>query len=89
MFGELITIFRGLGSPLPLAGKYLPFLHAEGLSAFKLKIYKLSGPQFKSIDALYLEQYHLLAKEHELNSLKVVNGGPILTNRVNAFIYTI
>ena len=64
------------GGKFPLAGKFLPFLHAEGLYAFKLKIYKLSGPQFKSIDALYLEQYHLLSKEHELNSLKVVNSGP-------------
>ena len=51
-------------------------MHKEGLAAFKLKIYKLNAVQFNSMDALFLEQYHLLSQEHELNTLKVVNGAP-------------
>lgn len=59
----------------PLAGKFLPLLHEEGLGAFKLKILKLDSAKFSSQDALILEQYFLLNPEFNLNTLKVVNAG--------------
>lgn len=59
----------------PLAGKFLPLLHKEGLGAFKLVIFKLKGDKFNSADSLILEQYFLLSKEFNLNTLRVVNGG--------------
>ena len=59
----------------PLAGKFLPFLHKEGLGAFKLLIYKLDSNKFNSEDALLLEQYFLLSKEFNLNTLRVINAG--------------
>lgn len=59
----------------PLAGKFLPLLHKEGLKAFKLIIYKLDSNKFGNQDALILEQYHLLSKEFDLNTLRVVNTG--------------
>jgi len=71
----------------PLAGKFLPYLHSEGLAAFKLKIYKLNGAMFKTVDALFLEQYHLLSNAYELNTLKVVNVSPQYGKFV--FIYDI
>jgi hypothetical protein len=48
---------------LPQVGLFLPLLTKDGLSAFKLNIYKLDKHQFKYIDALFLEQYHLLDKK--------------------------
>jgi hypothetical protein len=60
---------------LPQIGKFLPILRKEGLSAFKLKIFKLNKDVFKLQDALFLEQYILLDKACELNTLKVVNFG--------------
>lgn len=60
----------------PLAGKFLPLLHKEGLEAFKLVIFKLDNTKFSSKDALFLEQYYLLQKEFNLNTLRVVNAGP-------------
>jgi hypothetical protein len=59
----------------PLQGKFLPFLKKEGLSAFKLVIFKLDSSKFNSQDALILEQYFLLNKEFNLNTLRVVNAG--------------
>nr|YP_007507050.1 GIY endonuclease [Ceratocystis cacaofunesta]YP_009704189.1 GIY endonuclease [Ceratocystis fimbriata]YP_009710341.1 GIY endonuclease [Ceratocystis albifundus]AFO38106.1 GIY endonuclease [Ceratocystis cacaofunesta]QEN73752.1 GIY endonuclease [Ceratocystis fimbriata]QFX74843.1 GIY endonuclease [Ceratocystis albifundus] len=59
----------------PLMGKFLPLLSKEGLGAFKLIIFKLDKNKFKVKDALILEQYHLLNKEFDLNTLKVVNTG--------------
>jgi len=59
----------------PLAGKFLPLLHKDGLKAFKLIIYKLDSNKFGNQDALILEQYHLLSKEFDLNTLRVVNAG--------------
>lgn len=60
----------------PLAGKFLPFLKAKGLKAFKLIIFKLDNEKFKNDDALILEQYYLLNKEeYNLNMLRVVNAG--------------
>jgi hypothetical protein len=60
---------------LPLAGKFLPLLHKEGLEAFKLIIFKLDSNIFSHQDALILEQYYLLNKEFNLNTLRVVNAG--------------
>lgn len=59
----------------PLVGKFLPLLHKEGLEAFKLTILKLDNNKFSSKDALILEQYYLLDKEFNLNTLRVVNAG--------------
>lgn len=58
-----------------LIGKFLPLLHKEGLKAFKLIIFKLDSNKFSIKDALILEQYHLLNKEFNLNTLRVVNAG--------------
>ena len=60
----------------PLIGKFLSFLNQEGLGAFKLVIFKLDDNKFSNKDALLLEQYFLLSKEFNLNTLKVVNAGP-------------
>ena len=57
------------------AGKFLPLLHQEGLEAFKLIIFKLDSSKFSNQDALILEQYYLLNKEFNLNTLRVVNAG--------------
>nr|YP_010390864.1 GIY-YIG endonuclease [Fusarium cortaderiae]UPX01389.1 GIY-YIG endonuclease [Fusarium austroamericanum]UPX01710.1 GIY-YIG endonuclease [Fusarium cortaderiae]UPX01761.1 GIY-YIG endonuclease [Fusarium cortaderiae] len=59
----------------PLAGKFLPLLYKEGLEAFKLRIFKLDSNKFSSQDALILEQFYLLDKEFNLNTLRVVNAG--------------
>ena len=59
----------------PLIGKFLPLLHQEGLEAFKLIIFKLDSNKFSDQDALILEQYYLLNKEFNLNTLRVVNAG--------------
>jgi hypothetical protein len=58
----------------PLMGKFLPLLHKEGLKAFKLIIFKLDSNIFSNQDALILEQYHLLNKAFNLNTLRVVNA---------------
>jgi len=60
----------------PLRGKFLPILYKEGLSSFKLEIFKLDNNLFKPQDALLLEQYMLLNKHYDLNTLRVVNFGP-------------
>ena len=60
---------------LPLQSKILPLLHKEGLEAFKLKIFKLDSNIFSNQDALILEQYYLLNKEFNLNTLRVINAG--------------
>jgi hypothetical protein len=59
----------------PLAGKILPLLQKEGLEAFKLLIFKLDSNKFSIQDALILEQYYLLDKNFNLNTLRVVNTG--------------
>ena len=56
-------------------GKFLPLLHKEGLKAFSLKIFKLDSNIFSNQDALILEQYYLLNKEFNLNTLRVINAG--------------
>jgi len=58
-----------------LSGKFLPLLSQQGLKAFKLIIYRLDSAEFRIQDALILEQYHLLNKESNLNTLRVVNAG--------------
>ena len=62
------------GETKPIS-RFLNLLHKEGLAAFKLIIYKLDENKFSSKDALILEQYYLLNKEYNLNTLKVVNAG--------------
>lgn len=69
----------------PLNGKFLPLLHRDGLKAFKLIIYKLDSSKFNSRDALYLEQYYLLDKEFNLNTLRVVNAGS--SKGIGVYIY--
>ncbi|KAH9879745.1 hypothetical protein J1614_002243 [Plenodomus biglobosus] len=59
----------------PLSGKFLPLLHKQGLRAFKLIIFKLDCTIFSNKDSLILEQYYLLNKEFNLNTLRVVNAG--------------
>ncbi len=64
--------FKGDKTLLP---KFLPLLHKEGLKAFKLIIFKLDSNIFSNQDALILEQYYLLNKEFNLNTLRVINAG--------------
>lgn len=59
----------------PLKGKFLPLFLKDGEKAFKLIIFKLDNNIFSNQDALILEQYHLLNKEFNLNTLRVVNAG--------------
>lgn len=66
-------------------GKFLPLLNRDGLSAFKLKIYKLDLDKFKVTDSLLLEQYMLLDKKYDLNTLRVVNFGPQTGNSVYVY----
>ena len=66
--------FKGDFALLP---KFLPLLHKEGLKAFKLIIFKLDSNIFSNQDALILEQYYLLNKEFNLNTLRVVNAGSL------------
>lgn len=70
----------------PLVGKFLPLLHKEGLEAFKLIIFKLDNDIFSYQDSLILEQYHLLNKEFNLNTLRVVNAGSSKGGR-SALVY--
>lgn len=71
--------FKGVRSITPnderLTGKFVPFLKKEGLKAFKLIIFKLDSNKFSIQDALILEQYFLLNKEFNLNTLRVINAG--------------
>jgi hypothetical protein len=69
----------------PLVGKFLPLLHKEGLSSFKLQIFKLDRNLFKPQDALFLEQYILLNKDYDLNTLRVVNFGSSLGNSIYVY----
>lgn len=59
-----------------ITGKFLPLLSKEGLSSFNLKVFKLDNKIFKPQDALFLEQYMLLNKHYDLNTLRIVNFGP-------------
>ena len=65
-------------------GKFLPLLNRDGVSAFKLKIYKLDSNNFKVTDSLLLEQCMLLDNNYILNTLRVVNFGLyfIITHRL-------
>ena len=63
----------GLRKPV---GNLLPLIEKDGLSAFKLIVYKLNTDRFKVSDCLLLEQYMLLDKRYNLNKLRVVNFGP-------------
>jgi len=66
-------------------GMFLPILSQEGLNAFKLKIFKLNKDEFKSTDCLLLEQYMLLDKKSDLNTLRVVNFGPQTGNSIYVY----
>jgi len=68
-----------------LTGQFLPLLQKEGLKAFKLIIFKLDSNKFSNKDALILEQYFLLNKEFNLNTLRVINAGSSKGNAV--YIY--
>lgn len=72
-----------------LVGKFLPLLHKEGLKAFKLIIFKLDSNKFSHQDALILEQYYLLKKEFNLNTLRVVNAGSLRTKGDAVYVYDI
>lgn len=63
------------GDFFSLTGKFLPLLTQKGLGAFKLIIFKLDNNKFNVKNALILEQYHLLSKEFDLNTLRVINAG--------------
>src|SRR5258708_33704803 len=71
-----------------LEGKFLPILHKEGLEAFKLIIFKLNSNKFSNQDALILEQYHLLNKEFNLNTLRIVNAGSSKGNGIYVYDLT-
>jgi hypothetical protein len=71
----------------PLAGQFLPLLHKDELKAFKLIIFKLDSNIFSNQDALILEQYNLLNKEFNLNTLKVVNAGSLRTKGDPVYVY--
>lgn len=81
--------FKGDFSVSP-AGKFLPLRrsHNEGLEAFKLIIFKLDSNKFSSQDALILEQYYLLNKEFDLNTLRVVNAGSSIGDPVYVYDLT-
>lgn len=68
-----------------LGGLFLPLLNKQGLSAFKLKIYKLDNDEFKTTDCLLLEQYMLLDKKYDLNTLRVVNFGYQTANSIYVY----
>jgi len=69
-------------------GKFLPLLHKEGLKAFKLFIFKLDRYIFSYRDALILEQYYLLNKEFNLNTLRIVNAGSSKGNPIYVYDLT-
>ena len=69
---RMVYYFKG---DFPLMGKFLPLLQKDGQKAFKLIVFKLDSNIFSNQDALILEQYHLLNKEFNLNTLRVVNAG--------------
>lgn len=71
-----------------LKGKFLPLLSKEKLKAFKLIIFKLNSNIFSNKDALFLEQYHLLDKQFNLNTLRVVNAGCSKGNAVYVYDLT-
>lgn len=71
----------------PLSGLFLPLLCKEGLKSFKLIIFKLDNKIFSSQDALILEQYFLLNKEFNLNTLRVVNAGWLRPKGDSVYIY--
>ena len=77
-----------LKGDFPLTGKFLPLLNKERLEAFKLIIFKLDSNKFSSHDALILEQFYLLNKEFNLNTLRVVNTGPSKGNTVYVYDMT-
>lgn len=68
-----------------MGGKFLPLLNKDGISAFKVKIFKLDMNKFKAEDCLVLEQYLLLDKKYDLNTLRVVNFGPQSGNSIYVY----
>lgn len=65
------------------SGKFLPFLLEEGFSKFSLKIYAMTE-EFPSnnYSFLFLEQYHLLHKQFDFNTQRIVNFRLNQGNRV-------
>jgi len=71
----------------PLVGKFLSLLAQEELNAFKLIIFKLDKNKFNVKDALILEQYYLLNKEFDLNTLRVVNARSSKDLEESVYVY--
>lgn len=55
------------------SGKFLPFLQEEGFSKFSLEILVMPEELSTSYCFLFLEQYHLLHKQFDLNVQRIVN----------------
>ena len=72
-------------STQPFGGLFLPILNKQGLSAFKLNIYRLDNDEFKTTDCLLLEQYMLLDKRYDLNTLRLVNFGSQTANSIYVY----
>lgn len=66
-------------------GKLLPLIEKDGLSAFKLIIYKFDTDRFKISDCLLLEQYMVLDKRYDLNTARVVNFDPQSGNSIYVY----
>lgn len=54
-------------------GKFIPLLYKEGLKAFTLEVLILKEDYESNLELL-IEQYYLLHKEYNLNTLKIVNS---------------
>jgi len=54
-------------------GKFIPLLYKDGLKAFNLKVLILKEDYEPNLELL-IEQYYLLQKEYNLNTLKIVNS---------------
>ena len=64
---------------------FLPIVNKQGLSAFKLIIYKLDNDKFKITDCSLLVQYMLLHKSYGLNTIRVVNLGSQTANTIYVY----
>lgn len=80
---RLLGYFKGTHDSV---GRFIPFLSKEGLNAFTLDVIVLNEEYSEGLE-LCLEQYFLLHKKYDLNTLRVVNN--ISGSRSKAvFLYT-